>query len=76
MRKQVERDYYSVSEAAARTGVAASTMYGIIQRGELAHTRVGNSIRISRAGLKAYLAARTSSTWARVDRRGRQRKAG
>ena len=35
-----------------------ATLYGLIERGEIAHTRVVNSIRMFEADVDAYLAAK------------------
>jgi excisionase family DNA binding protein len=50
--------------------VSADTVRRLIRTGSIPHVRVGNSIRIRRADLDAYLEARTSSVWKPVDGRG------
>ena len=45
----------SVREVAAQLGVSTATVYALVQRGELAHVRVSNAIRITPAALAAYL---------------------
>lgn len=59
----------TVAAVAARLGVNRSTVYRLLQRGELAHTRVSESPRVSTTALEAYITARTSTTW-RPSRRG------
>jgi len=46
----------AVREVAARLGVCTATVYKLVERGELAHVRVSNAIRIAPADLAAYLA--------------------
>ena len=60
----------SVSEAGTYLAVSADTVRRLIREGALPHVRVGNSIRIHREHLDAYLRDRTTTTWERVDRRG------
>ena len=45
----------TVRQVAAVLGVSKAIVYGLIERGELAHTRVVNSVRVSRGALNAYL---------------------
>ena len=40
---------------AARLRVSTATVYRLCDRGELAHARVSNAIRVSAASLAAYL---------------------
>lgn len=61
-------------EAAAYLAVTKATVYALVRSGELPHTRVGQNIRFRLVDLDAYLAARTSREWKRVDGRGRPRK--
>ncbi len=46
----------------------------MVRAGELPHTRVGRNLRFRLVDLDAYLEAHTSTTWERVDGRGRPRK--
>jgi excisionase family DNA binding protein len=46
----------TVREVAALLSVATATVYDLVERGELAHVRVSNAIRIARADLEAFLA--------------------
>ncbi|MBM4363181.1 MAG: helix-turn-helix domain-containing protein, partial [Deltaproteobacteria bacterium] len=41
--------YLTVREVAERLRVSAATVYALVGRGELAHVRVSNSIRIPEA---------------------------
>jgi excisionase family DNA binding protein len=61
-------------EAAAYLAVKLGTLYTLVRAGELPHTRVGNNLRFRLVDLDAYLEARTSTEWKRVDGRGRPRK--
>jgi excisionase family DNA binding protein len=49
----------TVRAAAGRLGVSTATVYALCTSGQLAHARVGNSIRIAPADLDAFLAAGT-----------------
>jgi len=46
----------SVGQVAELLGVSTATVYLLCERGELAHARVCNAIRIAPADLDAYLA--------------------
>lgn len=59
-------------QAADRLHVHRATLYRMIRRGEIPHTRVGCSLRIRTRDVDAYLEAHTSRTWKRVDGRGRR----
>ncbi len=50
----------SVRDAAARLGVCTATIYTLCERGELAHVRVLNAIRIAASGLVAFVERNTS----------------
>jgi excisionase family DNA binding protein len=52
----------SIREAARMLGIAAVTLYAICGRGELAHVRVSNAIRLRPEDLEAYLARRRPRT--------------
>jgi excisionase family DNA binding protein len=47
----------SVKEVAVRLGVCTATVYGLVERGELAHVRVANAIRVAPADLAAFIAS-------------------
>ncbi|MGC4116987.1 MAG: helix-turn-helix domain-containing protein [Myxococcales bacterium] len=47
----------TVRDVAERLGVCTATVYALVDRGELAHVRVSNAIRIEPAALEAYLVA-------------------
>jgi excisionase family DNA binding protein len=46
----------SVRKVAALLGVCSATVYRMCEKGELAHFRIRNAIRVPVATLKAYLA--------------------
>ncbi len=46
-----------VSDVAARLGVSTATVYKLCNRGDLAHYRVFNSIRVTEADLAGYVAS-------------------
>ncbi|MBI3182075.1 MAG: helix-turn-helix domain-containing protein [Myxococcales bacterium] len=48
----------TVRQVAERLGVSTATVYALVERGELAHVRVSNAIRVAPADLAAYLEAR------------------
>jgi excisionase family DNA binding protein len=47
--------WLSVSEVAKELRVSSATVYRLIERGDLQHTRVSNAIRISAGNLATYL---------------------
>ena len=51
----------TVRQVAERLGVSTFTVYGLCERGELAHVRISNSIRIAPADLAAYVARQRPS---------------
>jgi excisionase family DNA binding protein len=46
----------SVRQVAEQLSVSTATIYGLIERGELAHVRVSNAIRIEAIAIDSYLA--------------------
>ena len=48
----------SVGEVAGKLGVSAATVYALVERGELAHVRVSNAIRVAPADLEAFITSR------------------
>ena len=62
-----------VREAAAYLAVTPGTVYRLVRRGELAHTRIGRSVRFRVADLEAYLEEQTSRSW---EPNGRGQRAG
>ena len=59
-------------EAGSYLGVSADTIRRMIRAGTLPHARIGNSIRLRRSDLAAYLDAQTTREWKPVDGRGRK----
>ena len=49
----------SVREVAEHLGVATYTVYRLCERGELAHVRISNAIRITPRALQDYIAKQT-----------------
>jgi helix-turn-helix protein len=47
-----------VLEVARQRGLCTATVYGLCARGELAHVRILNAIRVAPADLDAFVAAR------------------
>ena len=46
----------TVRDVAAALQVSTATLYALVERGELAHVRVSNSIRVAPVALQSYLA--------------------
>ncbi len=68
MKTKFERDglataVLDVREAAAYLAVVPETVYRLVRRGELPHTRVGKAIRFRVEDLDHYLEKRTSRKW-------------
>ena len=53
-REQDTLKLLTVREVAAALRVCTATVYRLCERGELAHLRVANAIRISKASVAAY----------------------
>lgn len=49
--------YLTVTEVAAELRVSRMTIYRMLEAGDLPGVRIGRSLRVSREGLSAYLAA-------------------
>ncbi len=58
-----ERPALTILEVARRLGCHRVTVYRMVKRGALAHTRVETELRIPAAAYDAYVEARTSTTW-------------
>jgi len=54
-------DLLSVAQVAARLRVSNATVYGLVERGALAHVRVSNAIRVAPADLAAFVEASRKS---------------
>ncbi len=63
---------FSVVGAGLYLCVSADTIRRLVRAGDIPHVRVGNSIRIRCEHLDAYLRDRTTTTWERVDGRGKR----
>jgi excisionase family DNA binding protein len=48
----------TVREVADRLAVSTATVYALCERGELAHVRISNAIRIEPTGLEAFISTR------------------
>lgn len=53
--RRARGDLLSVAEVAERLRISTATVYKLIERGEVAHIRVSNAIRFSRADLEQFL---------------------
>jgi excisionase family DNA binding protein len=53
----------TVREVAERLSVSTATIYTLCERGELAHVRISNAIRIEPAGLEAFISTRRMGEW-------------
>jgi excisionase family DNA binding protein len=62
----------SIAGAGTYLGVSADTVRRLVRSGALPHARIGNSIRIRRADVDAYLEGQTTREWRPVDGRGRR----
>jgi excisionase family DNA binding protein len=45
----------TVRQIAGRLGVSTATVYALVERGELAHLRLANSIRVTERDLSAFV---------------------
>lgn len=55
-------EWLTVHEVAAELRVSTMTIYRLIDSGQLAHMRVGKSIRIRRSDLDAFIADQFKET--------------
>ncbi len=55
MDRNLSRGLYTVTEAARLVGVGRSTMYELVQRGEVASLRLGRKLLITRPTLEGLL---------------------
>lgn len=60
----------SIPQAALYLGVSSDTVRRLVRGGTIPHARIGNSIRIRRADLDAYIEGQISRQWHPVDNRG------
>jgi len=66
----IEPIVLSISQAAAYLGVSPDTVRRLIRGGTIPHARIGNSIRIRRTDLEAYIEGQISRQWRPLDNRG------
>ncbi len=55
--KKAERLTMSVEEAAAELGICSKNVYTLTHRADFPALRIGNRVRISREGLRAWVKA-------------------
>ncbi len=60
----------SIPQAGLYLGVSSDTVRRLVRGGTIPHARIGNSIRIRRADLDAYIDGQISRQWHPVDNRG------
>ncbi len=60
----------SIPQAGLYLGVSSDTVRRLVRGGTIPHARIGNSIRIRRADLDAYIDGQISRRWQPVDNRG------
>jgi len=65
-----------VHEAAAYLALNKETVYRLVRRGELPHTRIGRALRFRVVDLDLYLEERTSREWKAHEGESGERKAG
>jgi len=56
-----EREFVTAEEVAARLGLARTTIYDLIKRGELQGLRSGRSVRVRIQDLERWIAAHSST---------------
>jgi excisionase family DNA binding protein len=61
-------DLLTVRGVAARLGVSTATVYGLCKRGELAHVRVSNAVRVEAAELERFMGRARARAGERADR--------
>jgi len=62
------KDALTIAETATRLKVATNTVYGLVEKGELPHHRIGRTIRILPADIDAYQHQNTEVTRAKSRR--------
>jgi excisionase family DNA binding protein len=60
---------FSVQDAGMYLGVSADTVRRLVHAGAIPHARIGNSLRIRRIDLDAYLEDQTTTQWQPMERR-------
>lgn len=65
--ERIPCDLLTVVDAAARLGVGKTAVYSLIRRRDIAHLRIGRSVRLREADVAAYLLS------SRVEARDRRR---
>jgi len=56
-----QRPLLKVHDLAARLGISVPHTYKLIERGDIAVTRIGRAVRVSEESLAEFIASRTSA---------------
>lgn len=70
-----EKPYLSIDDVAQRFGVTTSTVYRLIQRGELPGFKIGGQWRFSQAMLETWVVDRVTVERLKVNDRGKRPRA-
>lgn len=54
----------TVEEVAKQLGVSRTTVYEVMDRGELPYVKIGRSRRVSQQAINSYIEANTKGGWA------------
>jgi excisionase family DNA binding protein len=73
LRTATEPAAMSVGDAGLYLSVSADTVRRLVRAGTIPHARIGNSIRVRRKDLDAYLDEQTTTQWKPVDGRGNRK---
>jgi excisionase family DNA binding protein len=72
METTLEPAALSITDTGRYLSVSVDTVRRLIRDGKLPHARIGNSIRVRRTDVDAFLNEQTSRQWHPVDGRGRK----
>lgn len=64
---------FKIADAAAYLSVSQDTIRRLVKSGQLAHARIGCSIRIPKASLEEYLESCVTTKWKPESGRGRKK---